>query len=316
MTNQGKPWWLYLLLIVPGTLWGSGFLLNEIALRSLPFVTITTLRVIIAVAFMLLFLRLLGGWLPPWSKAWWAFLVLGLTNNAIPFLLTTWAQQFLDSGLSAILTSTMPLFTILLAHFWVAEERLTPLSLVGTVLGFLGIITLVGPSVLAGLGAQLWAQLGLLAAALSYAIAAVYLRKMPRRDSGGLGRFAGLLQLTSAQYVCSSIVLLPFSLALDAPWTLRPTGASVAALFALAVVVTIVAVVVYFYLIEELGAGTASMSIYLIPINAVFWGALVLDEKVSSNAVVALLFILSGIGLVNWAGVRRRRQLRRAPAGH
>ena len=312
MTTNSRPWWQYLLLIVPGTLWGSGFLLNEIALRSLPFVTIATMRVIIAVAFMLLFLRLLGGWLPRWSRAWWAFLILGLTNNAIPFLLTTWAQQFLDSGLSAILTSTMPLFTIILAHFWVAEERLTPLRVIGTILGFLGIVTLVGPSVLAGLGVQLWAQLGLLAAALSYAFAAVYLRVLPRRETAGLGRFAALLQLTSAQYVCSAIVLLPFSLALDAPWTLRPTGASLIALFALAVIVTIAAVVIYFYLIEEMGAGTASMSIYLIPINAVFWGALILDEKVSPNAVTALVLILLGIGLVNWAGARRNRRLRQA----
>ena len=312
MADNGKPWWQYLLLIVPGTLWGSGFLLNEIALRSMPFMTITTLRVIIAVAFMLIFLRLLGGWLPRWSKAWWVFLILGLTNNAIPFMLTTWAQQFLDSGLSAILTSTMPLFTIILAHFWVAEERMTAFAVIGTLFGFLGIVTLVGPSVLAGLGVQLWAQLGLLGAAFSYAFAAVYLRRQPRRDTAGLGRFAALLQLTSAQYVCSSVVLLPFSLALDAPWTLRPTGASLVALFALAVFVTIAAVVVYFYLIEELGAGTASMSIYLIPINAVFWGALILDEEVSSNAVTALVLILLGIGLVNWAGVQRKRRLRQA----
>ena len=311
MANKQIAWWQYILLFIPGTLWGSGFLLNEIALQTLPFVTITAMRVVFAVIAMVLLLWAIGGGLPRWSREWWVFFVLGMTNNVIPFTLTVWAQQFLDSGLAAILTSTMPIFTIIFAHFFVAEERLTLWSFVGTVLGFVGIVVLVGPTALGELGVQLWAQLVLLLSASSYAFAAVYLRLQPprQREESARGRLIALLQLTSAQYLCSFVLLVPAMFVFEQPWTLQPSAASIGALLALSILVTIAAAMIYFYMIEELGAGKASMTVYLIPIFALIWGALLLDETIAPNAIIALALILAGIGLVNYAsGSEQRRE--------
>jgi hypothetical protein len=109
----------------------------------------------------------------PWS----AFLVMGVLNNAIPFLLIVWAQTQIASGLAAILNATTPLFTVVVAHLFTTDERLTSGRILGVMLGLAGVIVIVGPDMLHSLGADVAAQLACLGAALSYAFAAVFGRR-------------------------------------------------------------------------------------------------------------------------------------------
>lgn len=249
---------------------------------------------------MLLFLlRLVSGTLPRKWADWWPFFILGATNQAIPFGLVAWGQVYIEGGLASILLSIMPLFTALLAYWFTDDERLTVAKLIGIGLGLGGIVLLIGPDALAGVGKNLAAQLAIVLAALLYAIGAVYIRKVYPLQPPGLSTWALRLRITAAQFITSALLLLPFSLWYDAPWTLRPTWAVMGHMLFLGVGVTLLATLVYFYLIEELGAGTASYTIYLIPVAGVLLGIIILDERLTSQMVLALGMILSGVFVAN-----------------
>ena len=140
--NATGNWKNIFLLFVPGTLWGVSFLFVEIILETIPPFTLTVSRNMIAVIPLLLALYLLGGRLPRSGQGWQPYLVLGIFNNAIPYALITWGQVHIDSGLATILISTMPLFTILLAQFFIADERLTRTKFFGIGLGLVGVLVL------------------------------------------------------------------------------------------------------------------------------------------------------------------------------
>ncbi len=310
MSQSTTNWKNIVLLFIPGTLWGVSFLLNEIILETIPPFTLTAGRNLITIAAMLGILYTLGGKLARSWQIWQPYFVLGFANNALPFVLISWGQLYIDSGLATILISTMPLFTIILAHFSIADERLTRDKLIGIILGLAGIVVLIGPGVLAGLGLNIWGQFAVLGASVSYAWGAIYSRLyFKKRDAPSGSRWTSLVELTTGQFIASTLLVLPFSLSIEQPWRLNPSMASLNALVVTALVVTIVAVVVYYYLIDEAGATFASTVLYLIPINGVFWGAVILHERVTWQAILALFLILAGIAIINGL-VRQRR-----PAG-
>lgn len=288
---------LPLLLLIPGTLWGLSFLATEIVLETIPPITLGLGRSLIAGIPLLLALYAVGGRLPTTLKRWWPYFVLGQLNNSIPVVLASWGQLTIDSGLATILVSLNPLFTIVLAHFLTQDEHLNRRKITGIALGLVGVIVLVGPSALSGLGIDLWAQLAVIGAALSYAMASIYARSHLRQQSEGI--WVSIIKLTGAQYVMSTLTLLPFSLWIDRAFTLQPSGASLLGLLALAWPITLGAVVFYYYVIDRAGSSYASITVYLIPIVGVFAGAIFLGEKITWQALAALGLILGGIAIVN-----------------
>ena len=300
---MNRSWLIYGLVIIPGALWGFAAILVEIALRELPPISLTALRATITSFVLIVLLYGVGGRLPTTKKAWRNYFWIGLFNNALPFTLMTFGQVSVSSGLATILVSTMPLFTILLAHFY-TEEKLTPIKGWGIVVGFAGVLVLLGPRVLLGIGQDVWGQLLVIAAALAYAIGGVIARNYFEEiaetgsDAGNHG-FAFVLETTTSQYIAVTIYLLPLSLLFDAPWGLTVSRETWGAMLLLSVVFTVVAAVVYFYLIETAGAGVASTAVYLVPIFGVIGSNYFLEEPITIQIVLALAFILVGIGLVN-----------------
>jgi drug/metabolite transporter (DMT)-like permease len=124
-------WKNTLLLFIPSTLWGVSFLLTEIILETIPPFTLTAWRNLIAIVPFLGLLHLVNGKLPRTWAGWWPYIIIGLFNNALPFVLVAWGQLYIESGLATILLSTMPLFTIILAHFSIADERMTRDKFIG-----------------------------------------------------------------------------------------------------------------------------------------------------------------------------------------
>lgn len=293
-----------LLLFIPGTLWGVSFLLQEIILQSIPPFTLTISRAFLSAVPIGVLLYVRGGRFPSTWQGWWPYMILGFLNNSIPFLFISWGQLYIDSNLATILTSLMPLFTVFLAHFYSKGERLSRHKALGVGLGLIGVLILVGPTVLEGIGINLWAQLAVIAATLSYAIAGIYARNHLHEQNES--RWNAIFKLISCQYLTSSVTLLPITLLIDRPWQLVPSRASIISLLIVAWVITIGAVVIYYYIIDAAGASVAATTIYLIPINGVIWGALILKETITWQAIVALLFILSGIALVNEVGKKKR----------
>ena len=159
------------LLLVLSLLWGGSFLFNGILVKVWPPLTIVTGRVVLAALALWLIVRLAGVAVPKTREVWLAFLVMGLLNNAIPFLLIVWGQTHIASGLAAILNATTPLFGVVAAHFLTADEKLTANRLAGLVAGLAGVAVMVGPSMLTHAYGALAGEIAVLAAAVSYAFA-------------------------------------------------------------------------------------------------------------------------------------------------
>ena len=291
----------FLLLILLAALWGPSFLFIKVAVAEIPPLTLVLGRVGIAAVLLTAFLLLQGKSLPRSRTVWRHLAVMGLVHNAIPFVLFGWGEQYIDSALASILNGTTPLFTILLAHYFVADDRLTPTKLVGAMIGFGGLVLLILPSFTDGVEATTWGLLAVALAAALYGVAIVYSRNHLR----------GLPPLVApaGQMIMATIYLLPLSLLIDRPFSLPPLSLNViGSMVALGVLGTAVAFVVYYRLLETAPASYVSMTTYLIPVFGVILGVLVLNEQLTWHAYAGFALILLGVMIVNgvlkWGGKR------------
>jgi drug/metabolite transporter (DMT)-like permease len=277
------------LLLALSILWGGSFFFVDVAVTALPPFTIVLSRVAIAALVLHLALRITGTAMPWDGRTWLAFFGMGLLNNAIPFSLIVWGQTHIASGLASILNATTPLFTVLVAHVLTADERLSTNRAAGILIGLAGVIVLIGPQALAGLGEDVLAQLAILGAALSYGFAAIFGRRFKRMGLPPLATAAG-------QVTASSLMLLPVALLIDRPWSLSAPGLPVwGAIPGLALFSTAFAYVVFFRILASAGAVNLSLVTFLIPISAIVLGALILGERMAATDFVGLALI--GLGL-------------------
>lgn len=295
-----------ILLLTLAALWGPSFLFIKVALEDVPPLTIMLSRVAIGAAMLLLVLRLQGRRVFPRSRTVWRHMaVLGLVQNALPFVLLGWAELYIDSALASILNGFTPIFTIIFAHFLVADDRLSGSKIAGVVLGFGGLAFLVLPSLLAGVQATTFGLLAAVGAAVSYGIAIVYARNNAR----------GMPPLVAPanQLLMATLYLLPFSLLFDQPWTLGPLSLpSLASLLALGFFGTGLAFVLYYRLQETAEPTFISMVTYIVPVFGVILGVVVLDEQLTWNVYAGFGLILLGVMMVN--GLARRFLPARVPA--
>jgi drug/metabolite transporter (DMT)-like permease len=288
---NATEWALLLLLAV---LWGGSFFFAKVALATIPALTLVALRTGIAALALLVFLAVRGIALPRSAKAWGRYLVMGLLNNAIPFALINWGQTQIDSGLAAILNATTPLFTVLLAHLVTADERLTRNRVAGVVLGFAGVVVMIGPSALRGLGLAGLGKLAVVGAACSYACAGLYGRRLALLPP--VANACGML-------VASSLVMLAVALVVDGPGGFArglaagpPIWASLAAL---ALLSTALAYIVYFRILATAGATNLLLVTFLIPVSALLLGGLVLGERPDWTSFAGMALIFLGLGAVD-----------------
>ncbi len=282
----------FLILLILSLIWGASFLFIKVAVATIPPFSVAFGRTALAAMLLYLVLRSRGLRMPGWGPVWGTFLLMGLFNGAVPYTLITWAEIHIDSGLAAIVNALMPLFTVLLAHLFTGDERLNWMKVVGILLGFLGVVALIGPAALKGLGKHVLAQLAVMAAALCYAVAIIYGRRLKEVTP---------LVSATGQLFCAAFLTLPMVIVFDAPWALSPSIISVAALTCLSLLGTALAYLLYYYLLPRIGSTSLSLVTYLIPITGVFWGALLLGERLHWSAFLAL-----GLILVSIAGVNNR----------
>lgn len=300
---DGVSWAMLLSLAV---LWGLSFPLVEIALRGLPVVTLVALRVSLAAVFLWAIIAAMGAALPRGRAAWLGLALLGLTNNVIPFSLIVWGQTQITSGLAAVLNGTTPLFAAFIAGVVLPEERLTGQRVGGILLGIGGVALIVGPQVLGGIGEDLWGQLAIVGAAVSYAVSSVFARRMGRFSLSPLVMSAG--QTTSA-----ALVMLPAAFAIDAPLSLpMPDREVVLAMLAYALPGTVLAYVLYFAIIRRAGATNTVLVTVMVPVVALFVGAFYLGEPVTGRQLAGMGLIALGLSVIDgrlWRAATRRRVL-------
>jgi drug/metabolite transporter (DMT)-like permease len=282
----------FIWLVILAWVWGPAFMLIKIAVYEIPPLTLIAGRLTLAALVLYLVLRFQGRRLPGWGTIWKHFAVVGLASSALPFALISWGEQHIDSALAAILTGTTPLFTMILAHYFTTDDRLTPAKIAGMLIGFGGLILLLAPALFDGLQASTWGLLATLLAAVSYGVGIVYARQNLR----GLPP----LVVPTAQLLLAALYLLPLAWVIERPYSLPlPSWPTLAAVLALAVVSTDLAFVLYYRVMETASATSLSMIAYLVPIVGTILGVVLLDEQLGWLAYLGCGLILLGIMAVN-----------------
>jgi drug/metabolite transporter (DMT)-like permease len=293
-----RPLGHWLLLFALVAMWGSAFMFTGIAVRGFSPTALVTIRLVIA-AVLLTGLVALRRERFPWTRRFWLFsIAISLAGNCVPFWLISFGQQRIDSGLAGILMGIMPLTTMALAHFFVRGERLNPIKAAGFLVGFGGLVTLMGPEALLelrGQGTELLHQLAVLGGAVCYAINAIVARHRPAADP--LVAAAGVM-------LAGSAIMLPIGAVAAGAELLVAPPAPLAAMLALSIVATAIATVVFLKLVTVAGPSFTSFINYLIPVWALLMGVMFLGEQPGTRVMIALMLILSGIAL-NEAGSRR-----------
>lgn len=279
-------------LVVLALLWGPAFLFTKVAVQDIPPLTLVIVRVGLAAIILYGILRFQGRRLPSLTVIWKHCAVVGLLYNAVPYVLLSWGQQYIDSALAAILIGAIPLFTLVLAYLFTADDHPTPAKMAGVVVGFAGLVVLVGPELSGGVQATTWGLLAAAAAAASYAGAIVYAQKTLR----GLPPLVG----PTVQLAAATLFLLPLAVWMEQPYTLPlPSWSALAALLLLTLLSTVLAFVLYYRAIEIASVTVLSMTSYLIPIVATVLGVIVLSERLNWNAYLGCGLILAGVMVVN-----------------
>ncbi len=289
------------LVLLLAAIWGASFMFIKIAVDDLAPTTTMFLRLLfsalplLALVVYRLGLQPAAGQLRSITKP---AIILGVINTALPFTLIAWGETRIDSGVAAIGNASMPLFVVLLALRFVPSERATGFRLFGILLGLVGVGVLAGVNPQGGWSGVL-GTLAVIAASLSYAAGSLYTQ----------GLLTGVRNdvLAAASIAWGALWLTPFGL-VQAP-SAFPGWAPIAAVLALALLGTVAGQLLYFRLIYSYGSSRASLVVYLLPVTALFYGALLLGEPITASAVVGLVLILTGTPIAS--GVLR---LRRQPA--
>ncbi len=293
----------YLLLLALACAWSSTYPLTKIGLESIPPITFIVSRSLVAALFLLAVLWLRGLTLPTELKAWKLFAFQQIINSTFPFLIITWAQQYVPAANTVVLAATTPIFAFLITWGITRHEPATLLKLAGAILGLAGTAVIIGHDGLTGLGREIFAEIAILLATLSFACGTIFGVRMsgynPTVVAAGSLLFGGLL-------------LLPASLIIEHPWTLHPTVPSVVAAVTMAIFSSALGLMLFYMCLMRLGTLITNSQSYLrIPIG-VGLSVLLLGEAVPPNLAAGLVLVMIGVAAMTISREQIRRWLRRA----
>jgi len=295
--NLFKEWAAFITLSVFA--WGTSFLWIKIGVEELG-------------PFMLVMYRLFFGLVIIWPaillmrKADFSDLKpiaimvgVGLINTAIPFTLISFGEQYIDSGLAGILNGTVPLFTILIAHLALHDDRFSPQKGVGLVLGFVGLIILLGGN-FAGYSITegLWGQLAIVGASILYATSSVVVRRFLRGQHP--------LQIAAVSMSSAFVFISIATPIFEGGYAIPQLTETWIAVLWLGMIGTAIAYMLYFYLIQSWGPTRSTMVTYVMPVAAVILGVIFLNESLTTQIIIGGLLIITGVAAVNY---RRRKEL-------
>lgn len=283
-----KSW---LQLIVLSFIWGSSYFFIELALTSFLPITLVFIRLVIAACALVLLISFTGEKLPRDLKTWLAFAFMGLTNNVVPFCFISYGQVYINGSIACILTATTPIFAVVLAHIFTHDEKMTIPKILGVILGFMGVMVMMLPSLDQGLSLIGIGQLAVLVAAFSYALSSVFGRKFMRM---------GPNVSSTGMLICSSFMMLPVVLAFEKPVLAFSFDlVSIFAVLALALLSSLLAYQLYFRILATEGATNLMLVTFLMPISAMALGISILGETVELSAILGMAIILMGLVMID-----------------
>lgn len=290
-----RDWLLFGLLAL---IWGSSFLWIKVAIQEVGPFTLVAYRLLFGAIGLIAIAAIRRPPVPRERKTWLTLGILGFTNTAIPFVFIAWGETRIDSGVASILNGTVPLFTLLIAHFLLHDERMTWMRFAGLLAGFGGVVALmsrdVGPS---GFDAGILGQLAVLAAAVCYAGSSVFARR-------NLGNVAPMLQALVIVGVADLALWASVPIA-ESPVLIPQDPMTWLAIVWLGLLGSCVAYLIYFGLIQRAGPTRTVMVTYVMPIVGVLLGVTFLNEPLDWKLGLGTILVASGV----WAVNRRPRRV-------
>ena len=291
-----KHWIVFILL---GVIWSASFLWIKIALAEIGPLTLVTYRVTFGLLTGLAVAAALRIRIPRDLKTWRVFSILGILNVAIPFSLISWGEQTIDSAVASVLNATVPLFTIVMAHFFLRDDRMTVPKVVGLLIGFVGVVILLSQDFNPQAKNSLIGQAAVIAASASYAVSYIYAR---RNTQDIPGEIRGTMPLAGALLIVGA--LAP---AAEAPFKVPQLPLTWIGLLWLGVLGTGLALIMQYYLVHEIGPTRATLVTYLLPLGGVLLGVVFLREALTWQLLAGAALIISSIAVVNWKPLRTMR---------
>ncbi|MCH9631455.1 MAG: putative amino-acid metabolite efflux pump [Chlamydiia bacterium] len=281
-----------LLLIILALCWGPSFFFIKIILEEVPTFMLVNCRLGIAAIILIIIVKCQGKRLLTWIHLWKQFLVMGISACALPFVLITYSETMIESSLAGIINGSSPIFTAILAHYFLESEKMNVKKIIGILLGFLGIISAFLPSLLEGQHANVLGIICVAIASISYAVGMVFSRKYLMALPNLIG--------PTYQLIMGSLVLLPFTFIIDKPFSIPFLSAKVIiSLISLAVLGTVLAFVLYYAIVKKVGATYLSTSTLLFPFVSIFLGVIFLHETLHWNAYLGCFLIVLGLITAN-----------------
>ena len=278
--------WLLLCLI-----WGSTWLFIKLGLRDLPPLTFAGIRFVIAALILFALIILRGVPLPNKARDWTFLAVTGVLSFSLNYGLVFWGEQYISSGLAAVLQSMLPLFGLIIAHFYLPGERMTLPRIAGVVLGVFGVAVIFSNQLQVAGPRALWGSAALVLSAFCAAYANVLVKTY------GLNLQPSVL--AAGQMLFGLIPLLLIGIPLEGnPLNYHWTPMAVLSLFYLAIVGTVIAFLLYYWLLHNMDVTKTMLIALVTPVTAVILGMLVLKEELNWRTFVGGAMIISGIGLI------------------
>jgi drug/metabolite transporter (DMT)-like permease len=296
-----RGWRDYALLLALACCWSSTYPLTKIGLGSIPPITFISARSLIAALFLLAILYARGRGIPTDIKAWKLFAFQQTINSTIPFLMITWAQQYVPAAPTVVLASTTPIFAFLITWGITRHEPATLLKLAGAVLGLAGTVAIIGLDALGGLNADIFAEIVILLATISFACATIFGLRLSGYDP---------MVVAAGSLLFGGLLLLPLALIADHPWTLRPTPEALVATATMGIFSSAFELMLFYICLTRLGTLTTNAQGYLrIPIG-VGLSVLLLGESVPPNLALGLLLVMAGVAAMTIPGDAYGRWIR------
>ncbi|MBS0615853.1 MAG: DMT family transporter [Verrucomicrobia bacterium] len=292
----------YILMVLCGLCWGPSYMFIKIAVETIPPLTLVLLRVGISTIILYGICRLQNMQISKYRQHWKHFVVLGITLNALPFCLISFAELYISSSLGGILNGLTLIFTAIFAHYFGTHERLNRKKILGIFSGLIGLVLIYLPFLFDQVKTNELGILLMVLAMVSYATGTVYAR-------AHLTKMPGLVALTS-QLIVSTLCVLPLSLFIDHPFSLPfpPLQAWVGAL-GLALIGTVIGFYIFYKTIQVAGATLAAFATLLIPIVSMLLGVIILHEQLTWNLYVGTALIIAGAWAVNQAIKKDKEQI-------
>jgi drug/metabolite transporter (DMT)-like permease len=284
-----KHWIAFLAL---GIIWSSSFLWIKIGVQEVSPMVLVAFRMLfgaLAASAVVVYQKL--EWPRDW-KTWGVYAILGPTSLAIPIFLISWGEQTIDSAVASILNATVPLFTLIIANFYLHDDKMTPQKVTGLLVGFAGILTLLSKDLMDSAHNSVIGQAAVILASLFYAASAVWARKVTAHVQGAVRGAAPLITATIFMWILLPFIENPIKIpALPITW--------IAALW-LGVLGSGIAMIINYYLLHEIGPTRTTMVTYVFPPGGVILGVIFLNEQLSWQLFAGAILIIASLVIVNW----------------